>query len=137
MLVLVEGGMLEELDLLTTAWVGKRFAGLMQNFGEPDRNWTIATIQPATFSGYAGLQLISGWTPATLLGERAITSAAGLSWTHNGGPVSNWIFGYYVVNLAGDLLWAERRPGAGQAMVLNGNIFQVLPQFSLGSRFPS
>lgn len=136
-LIAVDGGLAGELNTLTASWLNKRYVGLFQNDLEPIRTTSIAQVQPANFSGYAGLMLITGWTPATLLADRAVSAAAALSWTHDGGPNTNWIFGYYVVDLSGVLRWIERRPGAAVAMLESGNVYQVTPQFSLGSRFPN
>lgn len=135
-LVLVDAGMLEELDAMRTRWNGIRFAGLFQNDLVVERTTTIGQIEPATFSGYVGLRPLMGWTPATMLGNRAVSTAAPVSWTHNGGGQSNWIFGYYVVNASGVLVWAERRPGPAQALVSAGQTYELVPQFSQGSRFP-
>lgn len=135
-LVLVESGMLAELDRMTAAWAGVRFMGLFSNDLEPDRTTTIGQITPAAFSGYVGLRPLMGWSPATLLGERAVSSGALMTWAHNGGPHSGWVFGYYVVDPSGTLVWAERRPGPAVALFRAGQTYSVIPQFSLGSRFP-
>jgi hypothetical protein len=135
-LVLVEQGMIEELDAMTTRWAGIRFAGLFQNDLVIQRTTRIEHIVPATFSGYVGLRPLMGWTPAAILGERAVSSAAPVTWVHDGGTSSNWIFGYYVVDPSGSLVWAERRPGPAKTMIYAGEIYEVSPQFSQGSRFP-
>ena len=134
--VLVNFGMLTELDRMTASWAGIRFAGLFINDLNPTRTTTIAQIEPANFSGYVGLRPLMGWTAAALLGERAVTRAAPITWTHDGGTLSNWINGYYVVDPSGNLVWVERRPGPAASMIHAGTVYEVVPQFSLGSRFP-
>lgn len=136
MLVAVYDGLLADLNALTRSWKLKLWAGLFQNPDEPQRDWTIARIQPANFGGYVGLQQISSWTPAALFGDVAISQAAGMTWTMTSAAPSNWIFGYYVVDALGVLRWAEQRPGPPRAMIVVGNTYQVIPKFSLGSEFP-
>lgn len=136
MLVVVNAGVVANLDILRAGWTGNRFAGLFQNPDEPMRLWTIGTIIPATFSGYSGLKPLVNWLPAVISGDFALTSADLLTWTMTGTTVTNWVFGYYVVDSLGQLCWAERKPGPGSAMVNTGNFYQVKPQFSLSSRFP-
>jgi hypothetical protein len=135
-LVLVEQGMKEELDAMTARWGGIRFIGLFQNDLVIERTTTIDAIEPATFSGYVGLRPLMGWSAAVIRGDRAVTGAAPVNWVHNGGPLTNWIFGYYVVDPSGFLVWAERRPGSPIAMISAGQIYEVGPVFSQGSRFP-
>jgi len=134
--VLVNFGILTELDLMTTRWDGIRFVGLFQNDLTILRTTTIAQIEPATFSGYVGLRPLQGWTPAALVGERAVSRAAPVTWTHDGGAAANWICGYYVVDPSGNLVWAERRPGPAQSMIHAGTVYEVIPQVTLSSLFP-
>lgn len=135
-LVEVLGGMSRDLTTLINSWAGQRFAGLFQNDVEPRRDWTISNVVPANFSGYAGLQLLTGWTTPVRIGNRFQTRAAGVTWTHNGGPNQNWIFGYYVVTAAGVLVWAERRPGPAVALNVSGIVYDVVAGYTFGSKFP-
>lgn len=134
-LVLVNGGSLEALSRLLAAWNGQLKAGLYQNDFTPDAASTITSINPANFSGYVGLKNVTGWSAPVLSGVRAFSAAAPLGWVHNGGPSQNWIYGYYVVNLSGVLMWAERVPGPPKGLVTNGNGYQVTPAFTQRSEF--
>lgn len=135
-LVLVSDGSLSQLAKLLTVLETEAYYGLWQGEWQPAPWNDITDVVPATFSGYSGLQLATGWQPAYLHNGQAVSEAADLSWFHNGGPVSNWIGGYYVVNVSGVLQWAERYPGASRAMVLSGNVYRVTPRYGFGSRYP-
>jgi len=134
-LIVTEVDMLGALADLLAAWAGKRRIGLFQNDWTPTPSSGISEVQPCDFSGYAGLQTLTGWTTPTLYGETAITSADQVVWTYNGGPAKNWVFGYYVVDNTGALRWAERNPNGSVALVVAGNTFPVVPAFSFGSKF--
>jgi len=129
--------MVESLDRLTASWGNTLQAGAFKNALEPDRPITIADIEPADFTGYAGLQLVQNWTAAVLIGDHATTQADTITWTMTGLAVTNWIFGFYVVNTGGVLLWAQRAANAPIGMVNTGNVARFSPQFSLGSKFPA
>jgi hypothetical protein len=127
--------MLAQLNALTASWAGGRSIGLFQNNWTPRHDSVISEVTPATFSGYSGLQPITGWSASAIYLESALAGAAGLVWTHNGGGVNNWIFGYYVVDGSGNLRWAELNPAGPVAMVTAGQLYAVTPQFSVGSLY--
>jgi len=135
--VVVDHGLLSQLDALRPAWLNGLRAGLFQNDWEPQRHHTLAQVQPASFSGYAGLLTLNIWSAAVLLGEVAYADAQVKTWTHNGGAIANWIFGYYVVDLAGSLVWAERSARAPELVGPPSPIYQVTPRYGLRSRFPA
>lgn len=135
-IVLVNGGALDHLNSLTAGWSGKRRIGLFTGDWTPERLSTIEDVEPAKFSGYTGLTPVVGWMPATIVGERAVTRAAALRWEHNGGPLSGWVSGYYIVNPDGALMWAERLPDGPVALIYEGDKLTVIPRFSVGSRYP-
>lgn len=136
-MVLVQSQAIRELDTLRASWVGARSVGLMQNAGPVQTTWTLADILPCNFSGYVGVIPAVAWSAAVMLGEWALTRAALLQWTHNGGPVGNWVTGYYVVNQLGQLAWAKISSEGPRAMVSLGQRYVVRPEFTLKSRFPT
>lgn len=110
--------------------------GLYQNDWAPVRASTISEVVPCTFSGYDGLRTITGWGSPTLEGTREVIRADSQVWTHDGGSVGNWVIGYYVVDLSGRLMWAERRQEGSVSIVGAGQTVGVVPTFSLRSQFP-
>ncbi len=135
-LVWVQEQMLSSLNALRASWTADRYVGLMQNAGPAQTDWTIANITPATFSGYLGPILLTAWSAAAMVGDRAVTQAAPVQWIHDGGPVNNWITGYYVLDGNGKLAWVEFRDGPAIAMLIAGQPYVVRAKVSLGSRFP-
>jgi hypothetical protein len=109
--------------------------GLFQNDFTPVETSIIGDIQPATFSGYVGLRTMNAWGAVSFVSPRAILNHPPISWVHNGGPVSNWIFGYYVVDSTGVFMWAQRRQGDGVPMNGAGQFYEVAPQFTVRSEF--
>lgn len=134
-LVLVNNGALGHLDALRVAWLPSLRIGLFQNDWHPHQGDTMVAVVPATFSGYTGLHFLPGWSPAVLQGNLAVTQATPRLWTHNGGPVGNWIFGYYVVDATGVLRWAQRYPGDPVPMDSSSGFYRVTPEYAVTSRF--
>lgn len=130
------GGALAALDLLTTAWTANRRIGLFQNDWDIMPWQGISAVVPATFSGYAGLQPITGWLSAVQSGPMAVATADQLVWSHDGGPVQNWIFGIYVVLPDGSLDWAQRFDGDPVPLFYAGHFVSYTPPFALQSKFP-
>jgi hypothetical protein len=123
--------------ILTAAWWLHRHIGLFQNDWQPQNYQGISAVVPATFSGYPGLQPISGWSAPVQVGAQAIVTAPQWIWTHDGGPVGNAVFGIYVVDDSGNLCWAERFPQNGIQLVGAGQFVTYVPTVALQSIFPS
>lgn len=136
-LVLVEGGMVALLDALRVSWLPSLLMGLYQNDVWPQKVDNIGRYEPATFPGYDGLHSLSGWSAAALDGDIAATNGFERTWTHNGDPGGGWVVGYYVVDGAGVLQWAERPQEGAIPMVYGGQVYKVTPQFAMGSRYPT
>jgi len=135
-LIVTESGLIDSLDLVLAVWEGTYKAGLFQNDITPVVATALSEIVPATFSGYAGEQVTFSWDAAVMAGVRAVTQAAALIWTHNGGPIQNWIFGYYLVSQSNTLIFAERFCPAPLPMATIGQRIRMRPRFRLGSEFP-
>jgi hypothetical protein len=123
--------------ILTAAWWLHRRIGLFQNDWLPQNYQTISAVVPATFSGYPGLQPISGWSAPAQVGPQSIVTAPQFVWTHNGGPISNAVYGIYVVDDAGRLCWAERFTGGPVPLYGAGQFVSYTPTIALQSIFPS
>lgn len=134
-LVLMTAGALDQLNALRTSWLATLRVGLFQNDWTPHLNSVIGHVVPATFSGYDGLHDAYGWGAAALFGELAVTQAGANAWTHNGGAVANWVYGYYVVNAAGALCWAQRDPDGPADVSVVAVVYGVLPRYAVKSRF--
>lgn len=135
-IVVMDQGILANLNALTDAWRGHRRVGLMQNDAEPEPWWTITQIEPAAFSGYGGPHNILLWSAATLSGHVAVSRAQPNVWAHNGGGVSGWVSGYYVIDNSGVLMWAALQPGPAVGLYVAGDTYTVIPEYTLRSRFP-
>lgn len=71
--------------------------------GDVNANYT-----EANFSGYASFAL-GNWTAAFVNGDgKGEIDAAPHTFAHNGGATANTIYGVYVTNNAGDVIYAER-----------------------------
>jgi hypothetical protein len=133
-LVLTNYAALQNLSILRSSWGVSLRVGLFQNPWIPRHSSTIAEVQPCDFSGYAGLLTLSGFGAPYLVGDIATMVSTLLTWTHNGGPLANWVNGYYVLDSLGNLMWAQKNAEA-LALAGNGQTYGVVPQFSLSSRF--
>lgn len=135
-LVLVSSGYLDLSQRMRESFGASLRVGLFQNDIEIDRETTIGSLQEADFSGYSGPQFITAWDAPYLDGERAILPAVPVTWTVAGGGISNWIFGFYVLDTGGNLLWAQRVGAAPRAMIYPGTTYTADPSLSVGSRYP-
>lgn len=134
-IVLSKAGKLLLLDAITLGTPVSFFAGLFQNDAVMDQDMTLTRLGVANYSGYSGLQGLGAFSSASLDGERAIASSGPLTWTHNGGPIGQWIYGYYAVDSSGELLWANKRTEGPMMMSFFGQEVTVTPAVSLRSEF--
>ena len=102
---------------------------LFQSNTTPAETDTAATYTEATFSGYAAATLTGASWGAASSGN--ITYGSQQTFTHNGGGVSNSIYGYYVVQVtSGVLLYAERDGSAPFTLANNGDNVKITPTIS-------
>jgi len=121
------------LDLLVGAW--SCTVRLYKNDYTPTDTDTVANYVEADFNGYSA-QAAVGWSAATGDGlGRAFTQATQLVYTKAAGGTTNQIYGYYVTDAGGNLLWAERDPNAPIPMVNTGDQYKVTPRFTFKSEF--
>jgi len=122
-------GLRNTLSKLTAAWEGKYRVGLYQNDYTPHLTTVLANIVECTFSGYAGRLLTYSWSAPAMVGIYARSVAHDLLWTHNGGPVENFVYGYFVVDQAGLYVWAERFCPRPLIMSKEGQKVRIRPTF--------
>lgn len=109
---------------------------LYQNNYTPVQGSTLADFVEADFSGYTGPQAIIGWSTPTIVSGHAKSLANMIQWTFGGGVTTNNIYGYYVIsNTSGQLVFAERDPGAPKLMQPGSPPYQVIPAFTGISEF--
>lgn len=135
-LFLNDDGLMEQLDLMSARWEKVYRMGLFKNDWTFAAGDTILQVDECDFDGYVGLQFTRHWTPAVMQGPRAITTADLLTWIHSGGPVANLVYGYFVVNKAGDLMWAERFCRNPLLMDSIGQRVRVEPVYTLKNDCP-
>ncbi len=135
-LILVETGMLSCLTALVAAWLPSLRMGLYDGDLDISRTTTILNITPANFSGYSGLHALPGWSVPALDGDLAVSYATPRLWTCAGGGQSNWVGGYYVVDPAGALVWAEQFADGPVLMATSLDVVQITPAYAVGSRYP-
>lgn len=98
---------------------------LYQNNIVPSDTDTAATYTEATFSGYAPVTLTGASWGAASGGSIAFAQQ---TFTHNGGGVSNSIYGYYVVQAtSGTLVYSERDPSAAFLIANLGDNIKITP----------
>lgn len=122
-LVMSEDGLIFALQLLIDETLTLH---LYANNYTPVETSVVGDFTEATFSGYSGGVALSNWTAPAIVGGVATSAADPVDQTHNGGATSNTVYGFFVKNVAGDLVWAERDPSP---VVMNaaGQIYRVYP----------
>lgn len=125
----------DAVDLFATTPFYK--IGLFKNNWTPGPEDDITDVTPADFSGYAavGLANLISWTTPVWVTPRAESTHGNVVWTHNGGATSNDIYGYYVVDEAGNLAWAERNATGPVTISVNGQTYTVTPKYTRRSEF--
>jgi hypothetical protein len=107
---------------------------LFQNNHTPVHGDTAAAYTEASFPGYAFTALTS-WGAVYLTADfHAFTDEVLRTFTATGSSPANTIYGYYITDLTGALLWAELAPAA-VTINASGQTYSVLPRFSDTSEF--
>ena len=127
-------GELVILDQLRGAWGNTLILHLYQNNYSPVDGSVIGSFTEATFSGYA-TQTCASWSAAATVSGRASTSATARTFTNSTGSVGNSIYGYYVTDGSGNLMWAEADPSAPVGMNNPGDSYTVTPTFTFATEF--
>lgn len=105
---------------------------LYQNDYAPNADSVLASFDVATFSGYAN-KVIAAWGPPYIDASGNVVSLAGLeTFAHNGGAVSNLIYGAYYLDAGGALVWAGRFTGP-IGMAAGTDALPFVPRFLFGT----
>ncbi len=108
---------------------------LYQNDVTPSDTDTLATFTECNFSGYVEQSLLN-WSPPATVNDKAESQADAVSYTHDGGPTSNQVYGYFVTDSAKTILYyAERDPAAPRSMAGAGDKITIAPKFTLSTEF--
>lgn len=119
------------LNLIKSGQLTGSILRLFQNNYTPLDTDTAANFTQATFTGYAAITLNTWGTPFTNGSNKAEVDEIIRTFTQTGVGVTNTVYGYYVTDGSGNLLWAERNPAGGVAMNAIGNTYTVLPKMTL------
>jgi len=130
-LVLSSFGLRNTLAILTEKWEATYLAGLFQNDYHPHLTTTIGNIVECNFSGYSGRKETFSWSAPVMNGIYARSVAHELVWTHDGGLVANFVYGYFVTTPAGDYVWGERFCPDPLRISRRGNAARIKPTFFL------
>lgn len=101
---------------------------LFQNNHTPDGADVAGDYTEATFSGYAAVAL-NNWGNAFQNGsDQGEIDETVRIFTCTGPSPSNAIYGYYVTDGSGNLVWAERNPAGPVTINTAGQTYSVLPR---------
>lgn len=108
---------------------------LFQNDFAPNVAMVLADLTEATFSGYAAAAGLAWGAPFINADGRAETDLPSQQFQHDGGAVANLVYGYYLTNAAGTVLYgAERFADAPIAMSFATNAIVVLSRLTQGNQ---
>lgn len=115
------------LDLVTADWAadGLTLHLYKNNFTPPVDADVVGNYTECDFGGYAS-QALSAFPGSSWATPRATTTGAAKVFTATGAS-ANVVYGYYVTNSAGDLVWAERNAAGGVTIGSAGQTYTVTP----------
>lgn len=129
--VFEDDGIRVALDNVTAGELATAKLRLYSNNLTPTNAQVIGDFTEATFTGYAAVTL-SGWTAASVAAHVASSTANPVTFTLTAGTQS--IYGWYITNAAGTVLYAAGRDAAAPvAMSLTVNNYQVTVTVSAAS----
>jgi hypothetical protein len=129
-----DGGLQKLTDKLMTAYGNTMVLKLFKNNITPASGDVAGTYTEADFAGYAASNC-TGWTASTMASNTATTTADQKTFTRSStGAVQN-IYGYYVLDAGGNLLFAERDSAAPIPLTNLGDSYLVTPKWTLKSEF--
>lgn len=118
------------------AWMGDMNTFLLRLFKNdytPLITSVVGDFVEADFAGYAEVALTAWGAIFTNANNQAETDEEVNVFTKEAGGSANTIYGYYVTDSSGVLMWAERNPAGGQVMSATGDTYSVLPRFMEGT----
>jgi len=106
-------------------------AGLFQAEITLSPTLELADITPCDFSGYDGLRDLDQWPSSPdWIDPRAILEHPEIEWEHDGGAVSNPVFGFYVVDGDGLLAWVDTRSDGAVTVGVIGQTYTITPKYT-------
>ena len=131
-------------EILKTYFNNARPAGgnnltikLFTNNVTPADTDTAGTYTEATGGGYAAKTITNGSWTVTVGNDPSDAAYAQQTWIFTGALTTNpTIYGYYVVDADGTLLWAEKL-AASFTPANNGDELKITPKFQLSKGTPS
>lgn len=108
---------------------------LFKNDWTEDCDPVAGDFTEANFSGYAAIAMAGNWssTPSYAGGAATVQGPGIATFTHNGGGTANDIYGYWLTRTSdGTFLFAEKNPAGPVTLSTNGQIYVVVPTFSIG-----
>lgn len=128
------------IDLIDGAVAGlcngiPTYLGLYRNDVTPDRATVLADLTEADWASYGRLAM-GGWTPATVVAHLGLIVQNPQVFVYDGTGGTMDIYGYFVVDNSGHLLWVQRDPSAPTTLSLSSPFYAVAPRFSAYSQFP-
>lgn len=127
-----DAGELVILNQLRAQWGSALFIELYRNDYTPVDGTVLANLTVANYSGYAH-QNATGWTAAATVSAVASTTADPKTFTVGAGGVGNSVYGYYVTDAGGALMWAERDANPPVGMNVNGDNYTVTAKFTFST----
>lgn len=106
---------------------------LFKNDYTPDNDTILTDFTEADFTGYASQAIPATWALTTVIAGRAFTSNAPMVFLCTGGATPNNIYGYWITDGSGNLIFAERFASAPLVMDTAGQTISVTPSVTLSS----
>ena len=131
-LVVVNGGKVAAAQQLK-AWLNGLILRLYQNNRTPAITNVAGDYLEATFTGYASQAIVSFGNAFLNTSSIAELDASPMTFTQTGTLVTNTIFGYYVTDVAGNLIYAELNPNGSFNMNQTGLQYTVQPIMTLAN----
>lgn len=104
--------------------------GLYVNNFTPTVNDTLASYSELSAGWYARIALV-GWSAPIYAAPFAQSTANPVVWTNTDGIGSpRTVYGYFVVDSSGALVWAERDPSAPVVILGGGGTYSVGPRLT-------
>jgi len=123
-------GLIDDLDTLSASQTV--YVHLISEIYVLAATMTPASVTEASYPGYAA-QIASGWTPATMVGVQAKTSADPLQFLRSAGSGGDSIWGYWMSDGAtGPIVGISDPLTVPLSLLVAGDQVIVIPRRSLG-----
>jgi hypothetical protein len=127
--------LIERLDVITAAWAVEVLTlKLYKSNTTPPVDGDVAgNYTECDFGGYVS-QVLGTFPASSWVSPRATTTAAAQVFTASGAS-ANVVYGYFVVDAGGLLVFAERNAAGGVTIGSVGQTYTVTPVMTLRSEF--